>query len=81
MDPGRVKRWPVLWRKRRKVVYFSKITCPACAARSLDQMPSNSCVYFYHCLRCNSIFKPTPGDCCVYCSYGTVSCPPRQKGW
>lgn len=23
--------------------------------------------------------KPKPGDCCVYCSYGTVPCPPIQE--
>ncbi len=22
-----------------------------------------------------------PGDCCVFCSYGTVPCPPKQAGW
>jgi hypothetical protein len=24
------------------------------------------------------ILKPKQGDCCVYCSYGTVKCPPMQ---
>ncbi|WP_339879956.1 GDCCVxC domain-containing (seleno)protein, partial [uncultured Algoriphagus sp.] len=23
--------------------------------------------------------KPKKGDCCVYCSYGTVPCPPIQE--
>ena len=23
--------------------------------------------------------KPKKGDCCVYCSYGNVKCPPIQK--
>jgi hypothetical protein len=22
--------------------------------------------------------KPEPGDCCVFCSYGSVPCPPIQ---
>nr|WP_299019146.1 GDCCVxC domain-containing (seleno)protein [uncultured Tepidimonas sp.] len=22
--------------------------------------------------------RPRPGDCCVYCSYGTSPCPPVQ---
>jgi len=25
-------------------------------------------------------FLPKKGDCCVYCSYGNVKCPPIQKG-
>jgi hypothetical protein len=24
--------------------------------------------------------KPKPGDCCVFCSYGSVPCPPMQEG-
>ena len=23
--------------------------------------------------------KPAPGHCCVFCSYGTVACPPVQE--
>ena len=76
-----VRNWKRQWRLRKKIVFFSKISCPRCHARSLDQMPSNASVYFYHCLQCNTIFNPKPGDCCVYCSYGTMRCPPRQKGW
>lgn len=43
-------------------------------------MPSNASVYFYRCTRCNTLFKPLSGDCCVYCSYGNVPCPQRQRG-
>jgi len=24
------------------------------------------------------VLKPLTGDCCVFCSYGTVPCPPIQ---
>jgi hypothetical protein len=24
------------------------------------------------------LLKPKPGDCCVFCSYGSVACPPVQ---
>ncbi|MFN3988266.1 MAG: GDCCVxC domain-containing (seleno)protein [Rhodocyclaceae bacterium] len=24
--------------------------------------------------------RPKPGDCCVFCSWGTVACPPVQAG-
>ena len=29
---------------------------------------------------CGALLKPKPGDCCVYCSYGDVACPPIQEG-
>ena len=41
-------------------------------------MPTESCLFFYRCKRCSKRLKPTPGDCCVFCSYGTVECPPIQ---
>ncbi|WP_275041450.1 GDCCVxC domain-containing (seleno)protein [Vibrio coralliilyticus] len=41
-------------------------------------MPDNACVYFYECKSCGELLKPLLGDCCVFCSYGTVPCPPIQ---
>ncbi|MGB0363581.1 MAG: GDCCVxC domain-containing (seleno)protein, partial [bacterium] len=26
------------------------------------------------CRSCNLVFKPLPGDCCVFCSYGSRKC-------
>ncbi|MDG2339706.1 MAG: GDCCVxC domain-containing (seleno)protein [Paracoccaceae bacterium] len=26
------------------------------------------------------VLQPLKGDCCVYCSFGTVPCPPIQEG-
>lgn len=62
----------------RNLIMYSTVRCPNCGKRSHDLMPRNACVYFYHCLRCNAVFKPRNGDCCVYCSYGDVPCPDRQ---
>jgi hypothetical protein len=42
-------------------------------------MPTNACQFFYDCGGCGSRLKPKPGDCCVFCSYGTVPCPPVQE--
>ena len=28
--------------------------------------------------RCGAPLKPKAGDCCVFCSYGSVPCPPLQ---
>ena len=62
-----------------EVIYKSKIQCPYCGFVKEEEMPADSCVYFYVCTNCNKIIKPEDGDCCVFCSYGTVKCPPVQK--
>lgn len=64
----------------RPVILKSVIKCPICGFQKEEQMPEDACSYFYHCVGCKNILKPNPGDCCVYCSYGTVACPPIQKG-
>ena len=43
-------------------------------------MQLDACVYFWSYPRCSSVTRPKPGDCCVFCSYGTVPCPPKQGG-
>ena len=35
--------------------------------------------FFYDCKGCGQRLKPHPGDCCVFCSYGSVPCPPIQQ--
>ena len=57
----------------------SKITCPYCKHSKDEIMPEDACQYFYECESCKTIIKPLPGDCCVFCSYGSVACPPIQK--
>jgi hypothetical protein len=37
-------------------------------------------ILFYVCKGCEEKLKPLPGDCCVFCSYGSVPCPPVQAG-
>ncbi len=58
----------------------STITCPNCGYKKDELMPENACTYFYECESCKARIKPLTGDCCVYCSYGTVKCPPMQSG-
>lgn len=57
----------------------SVITCPECGHSQADEMPTDACQYFYDCAGCKALLKPKSGDCCVYCSYGTVPCPPIQE--
>lgn len=56
----------------------SEVTCPYCGNRSLEEMPINACVYFHECVGCGTVLAPKAGDCCVFCSYGSVPCPPVQ---
>ena len=56
----------------------SVITCPHCAARKSESMPTDACRVFYQCSGCGTVLRPRPGDCCVFCSYGSVPCPPVQ---
>jgi hypothetical protein len=43
-------------------------------------MPVDACQLFYECPQCKVLMSPKPGDCCVFCSYGNVPCPPVQQG-
>ena len=62
------------------VILTSTLTCPECATVKTEVMPTDACQYFYECTGCGVVLKPKPGDCCVYCSFGTVACPPIQDG-
>ena len=56
----------------------SLITCPHCATARVEVMPTDACRVFYRCDGCGSTLRPKPGDCCVFCSYGSAPCPPVQ---
>jgi hypothetical protein len=58
----------------------SVLTCPVCGFAKEEEMPVDACQWFYECTNCRTVLKPKAGDCCVYCSYGTVPCPPIQLG-
>ena len=70
-----------LWKRLRpgrRAVLDSDITCPSCGLRRKERMPTDACQYFYECSGCGALLRPKPGDCCVFCSYGSVKCPPMQ---
>lgn len=58
----------------------STLTCPQCGHAETETMPTDACQWFYDCKGCGRVLKPEPGDCCVFCSFGTVACPPVQAG-
>lgn len=63
----------------KMIQLISTITCPECGFKKKETMPTDSCQFFYECSNCRKILKPKPGDCCVYCSYGSMKCPPVQE--
>ncbi len=58
---------------------ISILTCPNCRGISTETMPTNACWFFYDCKHCSARLRPLPGDCCVFCSYADVPCPPIQE--
>ena len=56
------------------MILESVIRCPNCGNKSAQCMPADACQFFYDCKRCGARLKPKDGDCCVFCSYGTVPC-------
>jgi hypothetical protein len=61
------------------VEFHSVVTCPSCGGETKEAMPTDACLFFYECPCCKAQLKPEAGDCCVFCSYGSVPCPPVQE--
>lgn len=60
------------------ITYESVIHCPNCHGAREETMPLDACLVFYTCVHCHTRLRPKPGDCCVFCSYGSQPCPPIQ---
>jgi hypothetical protein len=56
------------------VVLKSVLTCPHCGFGSRATMPTDACLFFYECSQCKTLLRPKSGDCCVFCSYGSMKC-------
>lgn len=56
----------------------STLVCPGCGAETTERMPENACIVRWECPACGAELRPRPGDCCVFCSYGSRPCPPAQ---
>ncbi|RLA06921.1 MAG: hypothetical protein DRQ51_07820 [Gammaproteobacteria bacterium] len=65
--------------EEKAIKFMSLITCPYCGHNESCLMPENYCMYFYDCKNCGKLLKAKAGDCCVFCSYGDVVCPPKQQ--
>ena len=62
----------------RNVITDANITCPNCGFTREEEMPTDSCQFFYECTQCRTVLKPKEGDCCVFCSYADTLCPSMQ---
>jgi len=60
------------------VILESVLTCPHCGHAQKETMPTDACQFYYECPACHTLLRPKPGDCCVFCSFGSVPCPPIQ---
>jgi hypothetical protein len=61
-----------------EAILESVLTCPQCGFSKQETMPTDACQFYYECTDCAVLLRPKAGDCCVFCSYGTVKCPPIQ---
>jgi len=61
-----------------EIIPDSIITCPNCGYKKKETMPTDACQFFYKCENCGTIMRPDHGECCVYCSFGSVNCPSIQ---
>ena len=61
-----------------EIMTSAKLKCPNCEFVQEAEMPTDACQFFYNCVNCKTTFRPKMGDCCVFCSYADVLCPPKQ---
>lgn len=61
-----------------KPILESTITCPHCGYQKTERMLTDACQFFWDCPKCGEKLKPKKGDCCVFCTYGSIPCPPVQ---
>jgi hypothetical protein len=57
----------------------STFTCPKCSYQVVETMPTDARQFFYDCKGRGERLKALAGDCCVFCSCGSVPCPPIQS--
>ena len=68
-----------LMNKTDEIILVSTITCPECGHSEKETMLMDACQFYYDCKGCGALLRPNQGDCCVFCSFATVPCPPIQE--
>lgn len=54
-------------------------TCPHYGFAKSETMPTDACQFDNECSDCKALLRPKPGDCCVFCSFGSVKCPSIEQ--
>ena len=60
------------------VILDSVPTCPKCGQARQEAMPVDSCLFYCEWAQCKTLLPHKAEDCCVFCSYGSLKCPPMQ---
>jgi len=63
----------------KKIILESMLTCPKCGFEKIETMPTDACQWFDKCENCGVLRKTKAEDGCVFCSYGSIPCPPVQQ--
>lgn len=58
---------------------WSVLRCPTCGYEEPLRMPMRGRVLRYACGQCDAEFAPEGTACCVFCGYGSVPCPRKQR--
>ncbi|WP_394209676.1 GDCCVxC domain-containing (seleno)protein [Enterovibrio calviensis] len=61
-----------------KVILKSDITCPFCGHTKTEMMPIDAPKKHYECESCHEALVAQDACCCVFCAFGSVSCPSSQ---
>jgi hypothetical protein len=72
--PYFVIAWSLQKEKPTIEIMESIISCPLCGYKENKTIPVDQCLFFNECQNCHTVLRPKPGDCCVFCSYGSVPC-------
>jgi len=55
------------------------LTCPRCGHRAAVVMPETYCLTDHVCTGCGTRLSAPAGECCVFCAYADLPCPPEQQ--
>ena len=61
------------------VILETVMTCPSCHAKEKQTMWPHFIESVFVCNKCNKPHLQIPDRCCIYCSYGSIECPPIQE--
>ena len=55
-----------------------EVTCPCCGHVEWMPMEPDQSPFVLVCDQCRDVSAPPPGECCLFCAFGSCQCLPRQ---